>query len=164
MKTLHLIRHAKSSWENSQLSDVSRPLAQRGINDCKIMAGPLIKVGWNHRSIFCSQAQRAQLTLGGLANALPHLKIEWHIDPDLYTFSAGVLIDWLSQLSDEYNEITIVGHNPALTELINRLSGSQLNNLPTCGYAQLTAGINSWSQTAHNLFKLEHLIKPKMFK
>ena len=164
MKTLHLIRHAKSSWDDSGLSDIERPLAKRGINDCKIMASPLIKMGWNHRNIYCSQAQRAQLTIACLANALPQLRIEWHIDPELYTFSAGVLIDWLSDLSDEFSEITIVGHNPALTELVNRLSGSQLDNLPTCGYAQLLAEIDSWSQTTHNIFKLKQLIKPKMFK
>jgi phosphohistidine phosphatase len=164
MKTLHLIRHAKSSWDDSGLSDIDRPLAQRGINDCKVMASPLIKAGWNHLNIYCSQAQRALLTIAGLANALPGLKIEWKIDSELYTFSAGVLIDWLSQLNDEYNEITIVGHNPALTELINRLSGSRLDNLPTCGYAQLSAGMNSWSQTRKSSFKLKQLIKPKMFK
>jgi Phosphohistidine phosphatase SixA len=164
MKTIHLIRHAKSSWDDSRLSDMQRPLAQRGIKDCKTMAQHLIEAGWNHRNIYCSQAKRAQMTIAGLAKELTRLKIDWHIDPELYTFSAGVLLDWLTELSDECQAITLVGHNPAFTDLINHLSGARLDNLPTCGYAQLSAEINSWIQVKQTEFQLKHLLKPKMFR
>jgi len=172
MKTIHLIRHAKSSWEDSGLSDINRPLAQRGINDCKIMGEHLIGAGWNHQNIYCSQAQRAQLTIAGIAEAcaqldwvsLPQMNIEWQVAPKLYTFSADVLIDWLSEYSDEFDEVTLVGHNPALTDLINQLSDTNLSNLPTCSYAQLTAEIHQWQETEATKFHMVHFLKPKMFK
>ena len=164
MKTIHLIRHAKSSWENARLGDVQRPLAQRGIKDCQIMGQHIMAAGWNHRNIYCSQAKRAQMTIAGLAKSLPDLNIDWQIDSELYTFSAGVLLDWLAELSDEYAEITLVGHNPAFTDLINRLCDARLDNLPTCGYAQLSGELDSWLQVKKCQFKLNQLIKPKMFK
>ena len=164
MKTIHLIRHAKSSWDDARLSDIHRPLAPRGTKDCKIMASPIMAAEWNHRNIYCSQAQRAQRTIAGIAKALPQMKIEWQIDPELYTFSASVLVNWLSVLSDEINEVTLVGHNPAFTDLINQLSNAHLDNLPTCGYAQLQADISLWQDLETVEFDLRQLLKPKMFK
>jgi len=164
MKTIHLIRHAKSSWEDSNLTDVNRPLAQRGINDCKIMASHLIEAGWNHRNIYCSQAQRAQLTIQGVADALPKLSIDWQIDSALYTFSSVVLIDWFKALDDDINQVTIVGHNPALTDLINQISGAELANLPTCGYLQLQSKIHAWQDINTAKFHSVQFLKPKMFK
>ncbi len=164
MKTIHLIRHAKSSWEESRLSDINRPLAQRGINDCQIMGEHLIEAGWNHQNVYCSQAQRAQLTIAGIVKGLPQMHIEWQVIQKLYTFSADVLIDWLSEYSDEFDEVTLVGHNPAFTDLINQLSDANLSNLPTCSYAQLTAEIHQWQETDGTEFKMVHFLKPKMFK
>ena len=104
------------------------------------------------------------MTIAGLAKGLPQLKIDWQIDADLYTFSAGVLLDWLTELSDEFLEITLVGHNPAFTDLINQLSDADLDNLPTWGYAQLSGEVDSWMQVKKSQFILNQLIKPKMFK
>ena len=164
MKTIHLIRHAKSSWEDFRLSDVQRPLAERGTKDCQIMAQQLLNAGWNHRNIYSSQAQRAQQTIAGIAEALPQLKIDWQIDPRLYTFTASFLVDWLGDFSDEYDAVTLVGHNPAMTDLINQLSDARLDNLPTCAYAQLQSNSHSWSEIEAVEFNLCQLIKPKMFK
>lgn len=164
MKSIHLIRHAKSSWQDTRLSDVQRPLAERGIKDCQIMGQQLLQAGWNHRQIYCSQAQRAQQTITGIAEALPQLKIDWQIAPELYTFSARVLLDWLRDFSDEFNQVTLVGHNPAMTDLINQLSEAGLANLPTCAYAQLQSNSHSWSEIEAVEFNLCQLLKPKMFK
>ena len=92
------------------------------------------------------------------------LKIEWQIDPKLYTFSARVLVDWLRDFSDEFNQVTLVGHNPAMTDLINQLSDAGLGNLPTCAYAQLQSNSHSWSEIEAVEFNLCPLLKPKMFK
>ena len=164
MKTIHLIRHAKSSWEDSRLSDIKRPLAQRGINDCKVMGEHLIESGWDYQNIYCSEAQRAQLTIKGIAGSLPTIPFEWQVDTQLYTFSAGVLIDWISELSDEFSHVTLVGHNPALTDLINQVSDSFLDNLPTCSYAQLQSEVNLWQDIEAATFQLTQFLKPKMFK
>ena len=164
MKTIHLIRHAKSSWDNPGLSDINRPLADRGINDCEIMGKHLIAAGWNHRQIYCSQARRAQQTISGIADSMPQMRIEWQIDPQLYTFSSGVLVDWLSQCEDEFNALTLVGHNPAFTDLINCLSGAHLPNLPTCSYAQLNSNCAVWAEIENSACKMTQFLRPKMFK
>lgn len=164
MKTIHLIRHAKSSWGNSRLSDEDRPLASRGINDCKIMASHLIEAGWNYQNIFCSHAQRARMTVQGISDALPDISLDWQVDPDLYTFSSEVLFDWFEALDGDIDEVTVVGHNPALTDLINQISDSQLSNLPTCAYIQLKSTTGDWRELVQSEFKTVLYLKPKMFK
>ncbi len=164
MKTIHLIRHAKSSWQQPHLRDINRPLAQRGINDCKIMAAHLLAAGWNHHHIFCSQAQRAQLTIQGISQALNNCDIQWQVTADLYTFSSDVLLGWLCQLNNETDDVTLIGHNPGFTDLINQLTSADLDNLPTCAYAQMTANLTDWSNIKNGSFELQTFLKPKMFK
>ncbi|MCB1583238.1 MAG: histidine phosphatase family protein [Xanthomonadales bacterium] len=164
MKTVNLIRHAKSSWEDSRLSDVNRPLAPRGIKDCKIMAGHILEAGWNPVNVFCSRAQRAQLTIRGIAKALPYRDINWLIDDALYTFSYGSLINWLEQLDDEISEVTLVGHNPAFTDLVNHLSKARLDNVSTCAYVQMVSSAHVWAELLSSQTEMVHFVKPKMFK
>lgn len=164
MKTIHLIRHAKSSWEDSRLCDVNRPLAQRGINDCKIMGKHLLDAGWNPVNVFCSKAQRAQLTIKGIAAAIKHRDISWTVDDALYTFSYPNLLDWIENLDDGINEVTMVGHNPAFTDFVNKVSDDYLSNIPTCAYVQLKADTINWSKIFIQQIKLAQFIKPKTFK
>ncbi len=164
MKTIHLIRHAKSSWEDTRLSDVNRPLAPRGINDCRLMAPNMIEAGWHPVNVFCSKAQRAQLTIQGIAQALSQLDISWLIDDVLYTFSYGQLIDWIEHLDDDFQEVTLIGHNPALTDLVNETSDTSLDNVPTCAYVQLRSTAEVWAEVFSTQLELLQFIKPKMFK
>jgi len=164
MKTIHLIRHAKSSWENTNLSDENRPLSFRGVYDCQLMAPTILEAGWHPVHIFTSKAVRAQLTITGIADALSHKNISWLIDDKLYTFSADSLVDWIEHIDDEINEVTLVGHNPAMTQLINQVSDRHINNFPTCAYAQLHSMAYSWKQVFSTQLQLLHYIKPKMLK
>lgn len=164
MKTIHLIRHAKSSWEDSRLTDVNRPLASRGLNDCKIMAPKILEAGWQPVNIYCSTAKRAQMTIRGIADAASQRKISWLIDEALYTFSYTNLIQWLKQLDEEMNEVTMIGHNPAFTELTNKLSGYGLDNVSTCGYVQLRSDADLWLDLPTSNTELCCFLKPKMFK
>lgn len=163
MKTIHLIRHAKSSWEDDSLSDIDRPLNQRGIKSCQIMAPQLLKVGCDFQRIYCSPARRAQQTIELIAlNVSP--TITWHTDNELYTFSANELLRWLQKLGNDLNEVTVVGHNPAMTELNNRLTGSPLDNLPTCSYLQLNSDINDWVDLAPAGAIQVAFLSPKQFR
>lgn len=163
MKTLHLIRHAKSCWDNPGLSDIARPLNPRGIKACASMAKPMRKAGCDFAHVFCSPAVRTQTTIELLSQQLPH-KIHWQLDPALYTFTDAVLLDWLQQRDNHLASVVIVGHNPALTDLCNRLSQSTLANIPTCGYVQLISAAESWHELGEGSMELTGFLTPKLYR
>jgi phosphohistidine phosphatase len=164
MKTIHFIRHAKSSWEDSRLSDLRRPLSPRGQGDCRLMAPVIWELGWRGQEVHCSPATRAQQTISRLVDALPGRALDWHTDQALYTFSGSTIMRWLTALSDDLYEVTLVGHNPAFTEVIDQLAITHFNHLPTCGYVRLDTTVSSWSALRAGCAELSHFLKPKMLK
>ena len=162
MKTIHLIRHAKSSWDDDALADIDRPLSKRGIRTCRFMAGHIRDAGCGFDNVFCSPAVRAQMTIELIKGALPDIDIQWQTDEDLYTFDCSDLLTWCRALDDGISEVTIVGHNPASTDFCNRLSKADINNVPTCGYVQLTAREDCrWQDISEMDFELITFLKPK---
>jgi phosphohistidine phosphatase len=165
MKTLHMLRHAKSSWDDPTLADVDRPLNGRGLKACSTMAGAMVESGCEFHNIFCSPAKRARSTIENIAAQLTGSDIRWQIDRDLYTFSAQDLLHWCHQLDDDLDQVMLVGHNPAITDFCNRLnrSGDYVANVPTCGYVRLQIeGV--WSELGDNAASLELLLTPKMLR
>ncbi len=162
MKSLHLMRHAKSSWDSPQLSDRDRPLNKRGQRDAPRMGAALAQQ-LEPVSIFVSPARRAQLTLEGLCNGWPALGELTHVtDEDLYTFSSGDLVTWMQAQSDSQNLLFIIGHNPAFTDLVNFLTGQfSLENLPTAGYVQLELNIDQWQDLLQGCAVIKHSLLPK---
>lgn len=162
MKRIHLLRHAKSSWGDASLADVDRPLNPRGLDCCRLMARPLVEVGCSFENVFCSPAVRAQSTIRLISENLSGINVEWQTDPTLYTFDSEDLHDWCRAIDDSISEILIVGHNPAFTEFCNELSGSDLRNIPTCGYVQLTATqVCTWKNISGAAFELTTFLRPK---
>jgi phosphohistidine phosphatase len=160
MKTIHLLRHAKSSWADPQASDRERPLNKRGQRDAPRMGVALAKI-LQPMSITTSSANRAKLTLQGLCAGWPELSQQGHhSDDDLYTFDSSDLIAWLQQRPEDQSSVFIIGHNPAFTDLVNALTGEySLANLPTAGYVQLTVPVDRWrnlqqaaATAVHSLF------------
>ena len=167
MKTLHLIRHAKSSWTDSSLKDEQRPLKNRGINDCKLMPPALSE----HKSvigrIFCSPAQRAQSTIKTFlthTNTNTGTNLNWSTDKDLYTFRAYDLLKWWQHRNDAFNHITQVGHNPGMPYFIEHLKGESIRNLSTCGYTQLIFNGHHWSNSSADSCQLATFITPNQLK
>lgn len=163
MKTLHLIRHAKSSWEDPSLADIDRPLNPRGYRSCRVMAGEILKAGCEFCHVFCSPAVRAQLTIENIAVHLPGQDIQWQTDRCLYTFHSRDLLDWCRSLDDSLSQVVIVGHNPALTDLFNEVGDRLLKNLPTCAYARLSGEFRSWRDLSPHAMRFRRFLKPKMF-
>lgn len=161
MKTLHLIRHAKSSWDHPDLADVERPLNDRGEQACRLMAPAIYEAGCRFENVFCSIATRAQMTIQGISDALPDMQIQWEVDPELYTFSSNDIIDWLSRLNNGIRDVVIVGHNPAFTSVINQLGDQHLDNLPTCGYAQIELPTHFWKDLEETPGKTKVVLTPK---
>ena len=164
IKTLHLIRHAKSSWEDAGLADIHRPLSQRGERDCRIMAAALYAAGVQFKQVYCSVAKRARLTIQGLADHWPGQSIEWQTTEALYTFSSSAIWPWVNGLDDDFNEVFVVGHNPAFTDFINAAGAEYIENLPTCGYAKLTFPQAVWADVCEYSATSLQFLKPKMFK
>ena len=164
MKTLHLIRHAKSSWEQAGLADIHRPLSRRGERDCQLMAKALYAEGVQFNQVYCSVAQRARLTIQGLADDWPGQPIEWQTVDALYTFSSAAIWQWVHAMDDDFNAAFLVGHNPAFTDFINEAGAEQIENLPTCGYAKLSFPQAVWSEVCAGSATSLHFLKPKMFK
>lgn len=162
MKKIHLLRHAKSSWENEFLADIDRPLNNRGIRACELMALHINNAGVDFTNTFCSSATRAQSTIELISQHLPEVAIEWHTDQALYCFNSRELLKWCRSLDESISEMLIVGHNPALTDLCNELSNSQVKNIPTCGYAKLVMNNEcDWRHISTNSFVLTSFIRPK---
>ena len=162
VKTIHLIRHAKSSWEDPFLADIDRPLNERGIRTSRFMAQHIHEAGCSFENIFCSPAKRAQSTISLISESLPLMDIEWQTDQALYTFYDADLINWLETLDDAFSDIVLVGHNPAFTQVCNRLSDTFIKNIPTCGYVRLKARAPlTWQEITQGSFELAVFLRPK---
>ena len=164
MKTVHLIRHAKSSWNHPELSDVERPLNKRGRNACGIMAPRIVEAGCPLENIFCSVATRAQLTIEGIAAALPDRDIHWNTESYLYTFSSQDLLTFCQGLDNDLDNVVLVGHNPAMTGFTNGMGDHYIDNLPTCGYVQIEFPADSWREISPESGTTKSILTPKMFK
>ena len=162
MKTLHLLRHAKSGWGDHNLSDRERPLNDRGQRDAPRMGAALADI-MEPMAVSVSPARRAQMTLEGVCAGWPVLAGENHSTEEaLYTFSRHELTDWLSAQGEAPPALFLLCHNPALTELVNTLTRrSALDNLPTAGYVQLSLDIDHWDQLLHCEAVLDHYLFPK---
>jgi phosphohistidine phosphatase len=162
MKTLHLLRHAKSSWNHPELSDRERGLNKRGKRDGPRM-GQALAQRMAPLQILVSPARRAQLTLGGLRDGWPALSQLHHItDEDLYTFSADDLFAWLQERDDAHSEVFVIGHNPALTDLVNALVEDEgLANLPTAGYLELVLHVDHWRDIRQGCGRIEYSLFPR---
>ncbi len=161
-KTLYLLRHAKSAWDDPTASDRERGLNRRGRRNAPQM-GRALALRMAPQAIHVSPAQRAQLTLGGLQDGWPALQGLSHVtDEDLYTFSADELVDWLRNRDNAGDPLFLIGHNPAFTDLVNWVCGeSSLDNLPTAGFAQLALDIDAWSDLQPGCGRLVDRLFPK---
>jgi phosphohistidine phosphatase len=142
MKTLLILRHAKSSWDDPGVADIQRPLNKRGKHDAP-RVGELIKeAGIVPDAILCSPAVRAMKTAEAVADTCG-FEGEIEIREDFYPGSPDDYIEALNDLTDGYIRVMVVGHNPGLEELLGDLTGeSEL--LPTAALAQVELPIQRW--------------------
>ena len=160
-KTLILVRHAKSSWSDSTLNDIQRPLNKRGNKDAPKMGKHLAKMKIKPQAIFSSSGLRALTTARLISVELGMKPTEIIVEDDLYTFNYDQLLNVIQTIPDDYKEIMVVGHNPAVTDVTNILSGSQIDNIPTCGVAVLEFSVDSWKDVSRNTANLSRFDYPK---
>lgn len=146
MKTLYLIRHAKSSWDNPGQDDVDRPLNDRGKRDAPRMGKRLKEKEIYPQVIFCSHAKRAKSTARKIAKVIGYKKENIIINKHLYHASEDVLMSAVQNIDNDVKVAFLVGHNPGLTDFINSIRNDEfvLDNLPTCGVVAFTFETNNW--------------------
>jgi phosphohistidine phosphatase len=146
MKTLYLMRHAKSSWKDASLIDADRPLNKRGEHDAPFMGQLLAERGVIFDEIISSPAERSLATLQYICPLInfPFTKVK--ISPALYDASTMELIIVIKEIDVNIKSVLLVGHNPGLTELANYLSGNPIDNIPTCGVVELFYKRKTWQE------------------
>jgi phosphohistidine phosphatase len=165
MKTLYLLRHAKSSWDDDQLTDEDRPLTRRGKRDCALVATELERSARLPEIIYCSSARRAQDTLKCFKLESPAFNgIDTVKDDAVYTFEMQSLLGHLKELPNNQNKVMIVGHNPALLDLANFLYDGKITRFSTCAFIELEINIEYWDQLRADSAKLIEIIYPKQLR
>ena len=144
MKTLFLIRHAKSSWRDTSLADRDRPLGKRGKRDAPKMGDRLSKRDVSPDLILSSPATRALTTAKIIAARVGYELNEIVVDNRLYPGEAKDLLNVILRLDDALERVMLFGHNPGLSELANDLT-RKITDMPTCAVAEFTFDAKSWS-------------------
>lgn len=147
MKTLTIIRHAKSSWENEDLSDFERPLNERGRRDAPVMAARLKQTIEQPQLLVSSPALRAITTARIFAQVLGISTDSILVQSKIYEASVSTLLQIIQDFDDQYCHIAIFGHNPGFSELSQRLARCDFDELPTCGIAHISLPIQQWRDT-----------------
>jgi phosphohistidine phosphatase len=144
MKTLFLVRHAKSSRDDPLLPDRDRPLDERGLRDARRMGERLAKRGVRPDVILSSPARRALTTAEVLARKLDYRVKDIVVDARLYAATPDVVLAVVRAIDDGVERAMVFGHNPELAALAHRLSG-KIAEMPTCAVAELKYDVESWS-------------------
>lgn len=163
MKTLCLIRHAKSSWENISLSDYERPLNKRGERDAPLLGKVLSKIISTPDIIYSSPAKRAITTAHIIAGKLSYDKTQIIENEKIYDSSISDIMKIIYTTPDKFNSIMMFGHNPTFTMLSNYLSDKSIDNLPTCGFVQIDFKLEKWKELEGNTGKLVLYEYPKKY-
>lgn len=161
MKLLVLVRHAKSSWDDPALDDVERPLNPRGLRDAPRMGLQLERRRSTPDHMVSSPAQRAHATAEIFAERLGYPRPDIAIEPRIYEAGVKDLLDVIRHLDDAHDVVILFGHNPAVTSLVNVLTGAGLDNVPTCGVAEIAFDVEYWREASADQATLVEFDYPK---
>lgn len=164
MKTLYLVRHAKSSWDNANTADFDRPLNKRGEKAAPFMAELMQKKCVSPDLILSSPANRALTTAEIFCETLeyPQEKIEQRIE--IYEGGLNHMLQLVRRIPDNCSTTMLFGHNPTLTSFANFISGQHLENIVTCGVVRLDMNTDSWEETMMNSGELVWYEYPKKYQ
>jgi phosphohistidine phosphatase len=162
MKTLLLLRHAKSSWKETGARDFDRPLNQRGLKAAPVIGRLIRKRKLRPDLVLSSPAERARQTAQLVLDAAG-LETELRYDERIYEASASRLFEIVSQIEDDARTAMLVGHNPGLEELVEALTG-EAPGLSTAALACIELDIERWSKVQARANQLVWLAKPKELK
>jgi phosphohistidine phosphatase len=161
MKTLILVRHAKSSWEDKNVTDYERTLSNRGKKDAPFMAGILKDKNVRIDLILSSPAIRALTTAKIFAKEFGIAEKEIVVDKNMYEAGRKDLLKILLETDDSVDHLMLFGHNPGLTYLSNYLCNFETDNIPTCGMVCMQLDFDSWKYLGNKTCSLMFFEYPK---
>ena len=159
MRTLYLLRHAKSSWKDVTLPDFDRPLKDRGRKAAKRIGKHLTREKLSEPLVVCSPAVRTRETADlVLKNA--HLRVEVRFEERIYEASLRDLVEVVSEIPDDKQVAIMIGHNPGFEELLAYLTGEG-RRMPTAALAKIKFDVESWKDIKEDQGTLEWFITPR---
>lgn len=169
MKTIYLLRHAKSDWGDPILDDFDRPLAARGRQAAPRIAAFMRAKGLVPDVVLCSAARRTLETWDYVAPELGD-EIPVSIRRSLYHGSPGQLLAALRRLPDEVSSVLLVGHSPGIERLAMQFSGTGSDDkalhrlrgkFPTAALAVIAVDTDAWDDIGQGRGRLTHFVRPK---
>ncbi len=168
MKTLVLLRHAKSAWDNADLPDIERPLSPRGQKAEPLMGARLKKEGYRPDVVLCSTAARARETLDLIADALPKKAKVQHLK-ELYMAVPREMLNAVAKVPDSAETVMLVGHNPGIGSLAGWLAGQgdsetlsrMRRKFPTAAAAVIAFDVARWADVAGEGGTLVAFLRPR---
>jgi phosphohistidine phosphatase len=163
MKTLYLVRHAKSSWKYNNLTDNERPLKKRGKKNAEFIS-KLLKKGNNFPEIIISSpAVRAYESAKIFAENLNIVEKDIIKEERLHMADYDDFISVINDIPMKINKVMLFSHNPGLTYFACTISGADIDNVPTSGVVRIDFDINAWSDISSVKGKLEFFEFPKKY-
>lgn len=159
MKSIFLLRHAKSSWDDPSRSDHERSLNQRGRRAARQMGEFAAEKNIVPERIICSTAVRTQETAEIFLTA-SGIEVEMFSTDRVYEASAGELFDLLAESDDMANSVLLIGHNPGIADLVYRLTGN-VETVPTATLISISTDAKNWSDLVPDCGQLEGIYRPK---
>ena len=167
LRHLYLLRHAKSSWDDSELGDFERPLAPRGRIAAKTMGRQLRELGVDPQLILCSTARRTRETLDAMGEAVKHIPVSF--EEDMYEASTPQLLTLARGLGDQLHRVMFIGHNPGFAAIAQLLcdgrgatkSVTRLGEkFPTGAIAVMETDAAHWADLGKGSCRLADFIRP----
>lgn len=161
MKTLYIIRHAKSEWTDLSLSDFERPLNKRGEKNVLFMGKLLSQQKIHLDLIVSSPAVRAKITAQEIAKRVGYDTKEIVYAEGLYLADVDTIEEVLKKAPSSKNTVLLIGHNPGLTLFAEYISGYNIDNIPTCGIFCVTLKNDDWKSIGRGMAEFVSFDYPK---
>ena len=162
MKQLIIVRHAKSSWDNFELSDHDRPIKGIGVRKTDKIIKFLKDESVNPDLIITSTAVRAHGTAKLIADGIGYNSDSIEKRKTLYHAGEEDIYGELFSINNSFNSLMLVAHNPTLTDFVNNFISPKIGNLPTTGVVCIEFKTNNWENIGDAKFKVKFVIFPQM--
>ena len=163
MKTLILMRHAKSSWDHPSLKDLERPLNARGERDAPLMGSHFSAWGLDPELLVSSPAVRARETALWVARALSYPEENIRMAPALYEQGVAGILSVIHALPEALETVCLFGHNPDISEAVGALGGEPVSSLPTAGLVCLLFAVDDWAAVMPGVGRINRFEYPKRY-
>jgi phosphohistidine phosphatase len=164
MKTLYLCRHAKSSWDDSRLTDEERPLTPKGISKTSLVSTWLRDQGVTPDLIISSHAVRAYNTAVIVSKALGYPVKEIRVEPKIYTGLYDKILDIIYSVPNDVRSLMIFGHNPTLSQLANLFLHPGIGEMGTSAVVAISFSTDRWEEVPLSKASRLFFVFPKMLK